>query len=244
MDLVDIDEDEQKLDDSEKSIAMQLGAKSLDLSSPVQKQYSRQVRDKLKTIKERRAEIEKAESPGWKDFERGKKLFENGHYSMALEHLTKALKIQEPLTRVGGEIQIYLAFTLDAMGRTDDACEILKIIEDTHPSVKIARQAEDIRFVFEAPKLKMEERDLNWGFTQNADRYRSRDRRMRKPIKAKYKETSKVSPILPEEDSLAVDTSIPEWLKNPTVIIIITAGVSVVAWQSAIISAAQRAAGN
>jgi len=169
-------------------------------------------------------------------------LFERGYYNRALQCLKNAMEIQPPLTKLGGDIQIYLAFTLDAMGKTKDACKILRIIEDTHPSRKMIKQAEEIRFVLEAPKLEIEQRDLNFGFQANSDRYRPRERRMRKPSKPKYKENANASPVtLADEEP---ETTLPEWMRNPTIIIIITAGVGAAAWQSAVMTAAQRATGN
>eukprot|EP00468_Gymnochlora_sp_CCMP2014_P010378 CAMPEP_0167759876 /NCGR_PEP_ID=MMETSP0110_2-20121227/11267_1 /TAXON_ID=629695 /ORGANISM="Gymnochlora sp., Strain CCMP2014" /LENGTH=267 /DNA_ID=CAMNT_0007646311 /DNA_START=117 /DNA_END=920 /DNA_ORIENTATION=+ len=221
----DIDPLEEKLDDEDSAIAVQMGAKSLDLASPVQKQYSLKVRKKLEDIKKTRRENENNNSPGWENFQTGKALFESGRYERALEYLTKAMKEQDPFTRVGGEIQVFLAFTLDAMGRTKDACEILKIIEETHPSRRIAKQAGEFRFVLEAPKLKEDQgKDLNWRFTQNADRYKPRNKRVRAPTKAKYKETSKVSPITEEDPNRLADATFPAWLQNPVVLVMFTAG--------------------
>lgn len=68
--------------------------------------------------------------------------------------------MQEPLSKLGGDIQLHLAFTLDAMGRTDDAIKILRLIEDTHPSKRLVTQAGEIRFVMQAPMLKPVERSL------------------------------------------------------------------------------------
>eukprot|EP00466_Bigelowiella_natans_P000637 jgi/Bigna1/125982/aug1.1_g690 len=246
---------EDVLDDDDAREAFRMGAKALDLSSPVQKQYATRVRRKLSDSRQnlmihafkstcvlpillvRRDELEKANSPGWQPFETGKKLFEAGEYKAAMEKLTEAMKVQDPLTRVGGDIQIYIAFTLDAMGRTDDACDVLKIIEETHPSQKLAKQAEEFRFVMQAPVLKQPERDLNWGFEGNADRYRARDRKARRPTKAKYKTTPQVAPVV---DPGPTKEYVPAWMKNPVVIIILTAGVSAAAWQSAVITAAQK----
>eukprot|EP00471_Norrisiella_sphaerica_P006800 CAMPEP_0184482094 /NCGR_PEP_ID=MMETSP0113_2-20130426/3663_1 /TAXON_ID=91329 /ORGANISM="Norrisiella sphaerica, Strain BC52" /LENGTH=268 /DNA_ID=CAMNT_0026861629 /DNA_START=256 /DNA_END=1061 /DNA_ORIENTATION=+ len=231
---------EDILDDEDAREAFRLGARALDLSSPVQKQYATAVRAKLSESRKRRADIERENSPGYEKFNIGKKLFEAGRYDSALRNLKEAMAVQPPLTKVGGEIQLYIAFTLDAMGKTKDACKVLKIIEDTHPSIKLCKQAEEIRFVMEAPVLKQPEKDLNFGFTANADRYRPRERKTRKPLKANYKPTATASEITVTEEKEMKDP-VPEWLKNPAVIIILTAGVSAAAWQSAVLTAAQRA---
>jgi hypothetical protein len=58
-----------------------------------------------------------------------------------------------PYARLGGDIQLQLALACNATGKEDECIAILKTLEDSHPLRAISKQAKDLRFILEAPKL-------------------------------------------------------------------------------------------
>jgi hypothetical protein len=48
---------------------------------------------------------------------------------------------------------------VQACGREKDAIDTCKIIEQNHPIRKIKKQAMDLRYIFEAPKLELSEEE-------------------------------------------------------------------------------------
>ena len=62
-----------------------------------------------------------------------------------------------PFSRLGGEIQIQLALTKAANRKDDECIALLKTVEDTHPIKAVNKQAGDLKFIMEAPKLKVED---------------------------------------------------------------------------------------
>lgn len=58
---------------------------------------------------------------------------------------------------MGGEIQIRLALALSANGKEDECIALFKELEQSHPLHSIRKQAENLRFIMEAPKLEIGE---------------------------------------------------------------------------------------
>ena len=86
-------------------------------------------------------------------YRNGKAAFENGQYRQAVEELEKACALLPRNTRLGGEIQIWLATAYEAAGRNQEAialCEQLK----RHPYPDTSKDARRLQYIFKAPKLK------------------------------------------------------------------------------------------
>lgn len=62
-----------------------------------------------------------------------------------------------PFSKLGGDIQIQLALAMNANGKEQECIDLFKHLEDTHPVSTIARQAANLRFIMEAPKLELGE---------------------------------------------------------------------------------------
>ncbi len=85
-------------------------------------------------------------------YQTGKAAFENGQYREAVENLEKASALLVRNSRLGGEVQIWLATAYEAAGRNEDAlalCEQLK----RHPFPEINQQARRLEYIWKAPKL-------------------------------------------------------------------------------------------
>ena len=85
-------------------------------------------------------------------YQAGKIAFENGQYREAVENLEKASALLVPNSRLGGEVQIWLATAYEAAGRNEDAlaiCEQLK----RHPFPETNQQARRLEYIWKAPKL-------------------------------------------------------------------------------------------
>ena len=49
----------------------------------------------------------------------------------------------------------YLSWRMQACGQEAECIRTYKLIEDSHPSPKVRKQAADLRYILEAPKLKL-----------------------------------------------------------------------------------------
>lgn len=79
------------------------------------------------------------------------------------ETLNSALTVcQEVLhagmnTKLGGDIQIQLALAMAANQKDEECVSMFKHLEETHPVRAIQKQAANLRFIMEAPKLEIGE---------------------------------------------------------------------------------------
>lgn len=62
-----------------------------------------------------------------------------------------------PFSKLGGDIQIQLALAMNANSKEQECIDLFKNLEETHPVSAIARQAANLRFIMEAPKLEVGE---------------------------------------------------------------------------------------
>lgn len=104
---------------------------------------------------QRAAQLEEERAQKQKLFSLGKLAYERGNYTASLELLEKALDEEGPFTILGGEIQLWLALAYQAEGREQDCIDTYKRVEATHPNPKIRKQAGELRFIMEAPKLQV-----------------------------------------------------------------------------------------
>ncbi|KAL9246513.1 hypothetical protein vseg_020038 [Gypsophila vaccaria] len=93
-------------------------------------------------------------------FELGQKAYGRGMYGRATEFLEAALTIIPKATLYGGEIQIWLAMAYAANGRHADCIALYRQLELKHPSVSIRRQAADLRYIMQAPKIKITQEEM------------------------------------------------------------------------------------
>ncbi|KAF7809338.1 Tetratricopeptide repeat-like superfamily protein [Senna tora] len=93
-------------------------------------------------------------------FELGQKAYGKGMYGRAIEFLEGALTIIPRPTLFGGEIQIWLAMAYEANNRHADCIDLYKQLEKKHPSLSIRRQAADLRYILQAPKLKISQEEM------------------------------------------------------------------------------------
>ncbi|KAJ3681192.1 hypothetical protein LUZ60_015681 [Juncus effusus] len=93
-------------------------------------------------------------------FELGKKAYGKGMYSRAIEFLEASLTIIPGATLLGGEIQIWLAMAYEADRRHKDCIELYKQLEKQHPAITIRRQAAELRYILQAPKLKISKDEM------------------------------------------------------------------------------------
>jgi len=62
---------------------------------------------------------------------------------------------------------------LQACGRERDCIEVYKTVEQTHPVTAIKKQAAELRFIMEAPKLQLRpEERISLPLLDNLDRYK------------------------------------------------------------------------
>ncbi|KAE8710219.1 60S ribosomal protein L27a-3-like [Hibiscus syriacus] len=93
-------------------------------------------------------------------FELGQKAYGRGMYGRAIEFLEAALTIIPRSTLFGGEIQIWLAMAYEANNRHADCIALYQQLEKNHPSVSIRRQASELRYILQAPKLKITQEEM------------------------------------------------------------------------------------
>ncbi|MQL98191.1 hypothetical protein Taro_030890 [Colocasia esculenta] len=93
-------------------------------------------------------------------FDLGQKAYGKGMYARAIEFLEGALTIIPRPTLLGGEVQIWLAMAYEANNRHRDCIDLYKQLEQTHPSVSIRRQAAELRYILQAPKLKISKEEM------------------------------------------------------------------------------------
>ncbi|OAY84475.1 hypothetical protein ACMD2_03871 [Ananas comosus] len=93
-------------------------------------------------------------------FELGQKAYGKGMYARAIEFLEAALTIIPSPSLLGGEIQIWLAMAYEANNRHRDCIALYQQLEKSHPSVSIRRQAAELRYILQAPKLKISKDEM------------------------------------------------------------------------------------
>lgn len=93
-------------------------------------------------------------------FQMGQRAYGKGMYNKAVELLEGALSNVPKVSLVGGEIQLWLAMAYEAHNRHSDCIALYKFLENTHPIKAIRQKAAGLRFILEAPKLKITEEEM------------------------------------------------------------------------------------
>lgn len=113
-------------------------------------------REKVKTkLLERAEELRRERAARARKFELGKQAYARGQYPTSTQLLERALDDEGPFSQLGGEIQLWLALAYQACGREQDCIDVYLGLEKTHPIPSIRKQAADLRYIMEAPKLQL-----------------------------------------------------------------------------------------
>lgn len=92
------------------------------------------------------------------EYQAGKAAFERGLYRESVQHLEKASALVPRGSRLGGEVQLWLAQAYEAAGLLAQAialCEQLK----RHPDLETSKQGRRLLYILQAPKL---QRPAEW----------------------------------------------------------------------------------
>ena len=85
-------------------------------------------------------------------------LFERGRYKQAIARFQAALAEANPMTALGGEVQIWLVNAYTAAGQQHEAVTLCRKLI-THPDLETQRQSKRLLYILEAPEL---ERKPEW----------------------------------------------------------------------------------
>jgi len=87
---------------------------------------------------------------------RSKAALENGSYRAAVELSDRAVALVQPLTALQGEIQLWRVTAYQALGDGGKAIEICTDLR-RHPDTETRKQAEQLQYILEAPRLETPE---------------------------------------------------------------------------------------
>ncbi|KAG5232992.1 N-terminal acetyltransferase A, auxiliary [Salix suchowensis] len=142
--------------------AEELQSRIMDDNSQEEKQGSEEEKKERVRKELEKVAMEQAERRATAElmFELGQKAYGKGMYGRAIEFLEASLTIIPRSTLFGGEIQIWLAMAYEANNRHADCIALYKQLEMKHPSISIRRQAANLRYILQAPKLKISEEEM------------------------------------------------------------------------------------
>ncbi|KAK9814759.1 hypothetical protein WJX72_011033 [[Myrmecia] bisecta] len=155
--------------DEDDIVALQLGKQSAEELSDIQERYKERIKQKLA---EQAEEQRRAKERKNLKFTQGKLAYERGRYPESVYAFERALDDEGPFSQLGGEIQLWLALAYQAVGREEDCISLYKVLEKTHPVRAIQKQAADLRYIMEAPKLPLRpDEKVNIPVLTGVDRY-------------------------------------------------------------------------
>uniref|UniRef100_A0A6N2KN21 Uncharacterized protein n=1 Tax=Salix viminalis TaxID=40686 RepID=A0A6N2KN21_SALVM len=142
--------------------AEELQSRIMDDNSQEEKQGSEEEKKERVRKELEKVAMEQAERRATAElmFELGQKAYGKGMYGRAIEFLEASLTIIPRSTLFGGEIQIWLAMAYEANNRHADCIALYKQLEMKHPSISIRRQAANLRYILQAPKLKISQEEM------------------------------------------------------------------------------------
>ncbi|NBO31968.1 MAG: hypothetical protein EBV05_10350 [Cyanobacteria bacterium WB6_1B_304] len=82
----------------------------------------------------------------------GKQAFERGRYRESVNYLETAAKLMIPNSKLGGEVQIWLATAYEAVGQRPDSIALYRSLS-RHPHGEIRKQSRRLLYILEAPRL-------------------------------------------------------------------------------------------
>jgi len=142
----------------EEMTAMEVaGVQSFSELTGPQKEYATAVMKKLERRAEELAREERERrAREAANFELGKKLYERGEYRACVQALEQGVEDAcGKTTQLGGECAMWLALGYQALGREQDCLDLYRFLEQNHPNKKLRKQAADLRYILEAPKLEL-----------------------------------------------------------------------------------------
>ncbi|XP_039122794.1 uncharacterized protein LOC120259279 [Dioscorea cayenensis subsp. rotundata] len=182
-DLEEMKELERRAEELQRSVSGEGSEEDGDGPESEEEKRERVKRELEKLAKEQAERRETAELM----FELGQKAYGKGMYARAIEFLEAALTIIPRPTAFGGEIQIWLAMAYEANNRHRDCIALYQQLEKKHPSISIRRQAAELRYILEAPKLKISKDEMvtipligssyDWYAGSWSDKYKNRGQR-------------------------------------------------------------------
>ncbi|GAQ85432.1 hypothetical protein KFL_002350070 [Klebsormidium nitens] len=192
------------------------------------------VKEESATEKLLREMREKAEEQARKDkeanllYKYGQREYGRGEYAKAVEALQSAVDLVAKGSALGGEMQIWLAMAFDANGQRADGLAMYRKLEATHPMKAIKLQAANLRYIMEAPRLKIskDERvtiplvgeESQTGKPSFTELYKEKRR-------ANYRKTRKLEPDIWDR----IEWKPPRWQKNPYVWVAFTLWLTLIA---------------
>jgi tetratricopeptide (TPR) repeat protein len=86
------------------------------------------------------------------DYQSGQIAFERGEYRQAVSYLLAAVAQAQPNTRIGGEVQVWLATAYEAMGQISEA-KALCLKLSNHPNLDTRQASKRMLYIMQAPEL-------------------------------------------------------------------------------------------
>lgn len=143
-------------EDMETVVARSLGYERAEDVPEAQKFYAEKIAQKLESNARTLAgEIERAREM----YDAGVKAYGRGMYDDAVKWFEAAERETSETSTLGGKIGIYKALALDAYGQRDKALAVYEWLESVHPVKSIRKQAEELRYILEAPRLEIGENE-------------------------------------------------------------------------------------
>ena len=137
-------------------IALELGAASLDELSDAQRAYVGKLKEKLyargEEIKAEEAARREREA---RNLQAGKRAYSSGEYPAAVKLFEAAADDTGRLSPLGGEALMWLALAYQAVGREQECVDTYAWLEAHHPLPRVRKQAGELRYIMEAPKLEL-----------------------------------------------------------------------------------------
>lgn len=85
-------------------------------------------------------------------YQQGQAALEKGQYRLSLAYLQEAQELIPLGTKLGGELQMWLITAYQALNEQQDAIALCQKLT-THPHSDIRKQAKNLLFIIQAPKL-------------------------------------------------------------------------------------------
>jgi hypothetical protein len=86
------------------------------------------------------------------DYQAGQIAFERGQYRQAVSHLLVAVAQVQPNTRMGGEVQVWLATAFEGAGQIQEAKALCQQLSN-HPNLDTRQASKRMLYIMQAPEL-------------------------------------------------------------------------------------------
>eukprot|EP00899_Mesostigma_viride_P021188 jgi/Mesvir1/29070/Mv18377-RA.1 len=132
-------------------------AASLEAGRAAAEEYKAKVQAALAEEAEKEAELLRQAEQKLKV---GEFYYDKGEYAKSASALEEGMAMVAGSSMVGGQIMIWLAMAYEAQGRNAECIELLKEVNKKHPDDELRKQAGDLKFIYEAPKLALSKDDF------------------------------------------------------------------------------------